>query len=336
MRIKVLLFLVFFYSVTSFHVVGPLCKCRKFLSPVESQKNFIVPKTEAQLQRNGYLKIAQIFAGVAIALAPNRIANAESLQEIAFNQQGVKTPSRSVEKVDFNRIKLPINHENFPSKDFFGKATLVINMKLDDPQTVVQFPAIVEVYNKYSKDGLHVLVFPTEQGYFEPDDDETCRAKAKEYYGFGDFPRAVVFDKVDVLGPSANPLYTALTNQLVTPNGYGRITLNYEKFLLDSSGNPVRRYPRKYSTYDMESDIQSLLKSEQLPSEGPQFELYQKAWREAKREAIKSEYAFRYNYNYYTAPDSMYKYKPSQDASIGAIPDIPVPVVDGIKLEGTV
>lgn len=33
-------------------------------------------------------------------------------------------------------------------------------------------------------------------GWFEPDDDETVRAKSKEYYGFGDYPKSVVFDKV--------------------------------------------------------------------------------------------------------------------------------------------
>jgi hypothetical protein len=75
-------------------------------------------------------------------------------------------------------------------------------------------------------------------------------------------------------------------------------------------GVPVRRYPRKYSAYDMEADIVALLKGDPIPPESPQF---QKAWREAKREAVKSEYSFRYNYNYYTAPDSMYKYNPSKD-----------------------
>ena len=118
-------------------------------------------------------------------------------------------------------------------------------MKLDDPQTSIQYPVLTEIFNKYSEDGLNILVFPTEQGYYEPDDDETCRAKAKQYYGFGDYPRAVVFDKVDILGPSANPFFNYLTSNLATPNGYARITLNYEKFLLDSNGNPVRRYPRK-------------------------------------------------------------------------------------------
>ena len=76
------------------------------------------------------------------------------------------------------------------------------------------------------------------------------------------------------------------------------------------TGTPVRRYPRKFTAYDMENDILALLNGEPLPAESPAFA---KAWREAKREAVKSEYSFRYNYNYYTAPDSMYKYNPDKD-----------------------
>lgn len=215
-------------------------------------------------------------------------------------------------KVDFGSMKIPYDHVNYPLKDFLGKkATIVFNMKIDDPQTVLQFPDLVEIYKRYKEKGLNVLSFPTEQGWFEPDDDETVRAKSKEYYGFGDYPNAVVFDKSDILGPAANPLYTAMTKELLTPNGYGRITLNYEKFLLDAEGQPVRRYPRKFSAYDMEPDLIALLEGNPLPAESP---AYLKAWREAKREAGKSEYSFRYNYNYYTAPDSMYKLKSQNDA----------------------
>jgi len=114
------------------------------------------------------------------------------------NQENLIQSKKTSNFSEFNidSIKIPYNRENFLFKEFLGKATIVLNMKLDDPQTATQFPAILEIYKKYSKDGLAVLVFPTEQGYFEPDDDETCRLKAKEYYGFGDYPRAVVFDKV--------------------------------------------------------------------------------------------------------------------------------------------
>lgn len=105
------------------------------------------------------------------------------------------------EKYDMGTFKLPYNHENLKFKDFLGKrATIVFNMKIDDPQTVTQFPNLLEIYQKYVKEGLNVHAFPTEQGWFEPDDDETVRAKSKEYYGFGNYPTSVVFDKVVILG----------------------------------------------------------------------------------------------------------------------------------------
>jgi glutathione peroxidase len=213
--------------------------------------------------------------------------------------------------IDFGAFKLPYNHQNVELRPFLGKkATILFNMKIDDPQTVLQFPDLAEIYRKYKAQGLNVHTFPTEQGWFEPDDDEACRAKAKEFYSFGDYPNSVVFDKIDLLGPSAHPLYKSLTKKISTPNGYGRITLNYEKFLLDADGNPVRRYPRKFTAYDMEPDITALLEGKQLPEESPAFK---KAWREAKREVIKSEYAFRFNYNYYDSPESMYKYDANKD-----------------------
>ena len=100
-------------------------------------------------------------------------------------------------RIDFGQLKVPYEHVNFEFKQFIGKkATIVFNMKIDDPQTILQFPDIMEIYKRYKSQGLNVLAFPTEQGWFEPDDDETCRAKAKEFYGFGDYPQAVVFDKV--------------------------------------------------------------------------------------------------------------------------------------------
>eukprot|EP01041_Mallomonas_annulata_P000731 gene731-1405_t len=219
-----------------------------------------------------------------------------TVPSVSVSSQEKKTPT------DYTAFKLPYNHENLPLKEFLGKATIVSNMKLDDPQTPTQYPILIEVFNKYQKDGLNLLIFPTEQGYFEPDDDETCRAKSKESFNFGSYPNGVVFDKVDLIGPSAHPLFVALTGELPTPNGYNRITLNYEKFLLNEKGEPLRRYPRKFSAYDMEADILAALKGEPLPPVTPEFD---KAWREAKREATKSEYAFRLNYNYYNSPDSI-------------------------------
>ena len=268
-----------------------------------------IPKTY-QSRNNEQMRniVKLVSATVPMVLAASVSADETEIDIEAASAKKAAIPS----DVNFGTFKLPYFHENYEFKQFLGpKATIVFNMKIDDPQTVTQFPDLAEIFRKYKNQGLNVHAFPTEQGWFEPDDDEACRLKAKEYYTFGDvFPYSVVFDKIDILGPSAHPLYQALTSSLPTPNGYSRITLNYEKFLLDSTGRPIRRYPRKYNAYDMEEDIVAVLNGQPLPEESPAFT---KAWREAKREVVKGEYSFRYNYNYYASPDSMYKYDPKKD-----------------------
>lgn len=134
------------------------------------------------------------------------------------------------------------------------------------------------------------------QGTFETDDDEIIRIKFKQEYGYGQYPDAVVFDKINVVGKGADPLYKYLCLTLRNPNKVARITLNFEKFLLDSEGRPVRRYPRKYSPFDIEPDIKALLAGKPLPPPTPMFI---KAWRDAFQEAERSEYAFKKGLNYY-------------------------------------
>ena len=218
--------------------------------PANSESSNVVPvlSSSGEKQRlfSLFLSTATVCASMAMpglranaadAISTDKVAAAAA---VAAEEVEEKEVAEVVTKevYDFCSFKLPYNHENLLFKDFLGpKATIVFNMKIDDPQTVTQFPNLLEIYKKYKTQGLNVHAFPTEQGWFEPDDDETVRAKSKEYYGFGNYPTSVVFDKVDLLGPSAHPLYSALTKSLITPNGYGRITLNYEKFLLNSSGN---------------------------------------------------------------------------------------------------
>ena len=222
---------------------------RLFVRPVVAEQDCCFVRSEQGGERTNSFKVALFLAtlfNIHVPLQNNPVSLATGA-EVGFNKRERINTQSNLGESSFHveTIRVPYGHENFPMKNYLGKATLVINMKLDDPQTSTQFPALKEIFEKYSNDGLNVLVFPSEQGYYEPDDDETCRTKAKQYYGFGDYPNAVVFDKVDVLGPSANPLFTYLTSKLATPNGYARITLNYEKFLLDSNGSPLRRYPRK-------------------------------------------------------------------------------------------
>ena len=75
-----------------------------------------------------------------------------------------------------------------------------------------------------------------------------------------------------------------------------RRSLRPTQFLVDSSGKPLRRYPRKYPVSFMEADLKAALAGEPLP---PPNRAYVDAWEAAKREATKSEYAFKPGLNYY-------------------------------------
>ena len=140
---------------------------------------------------------------------------------------------------------------------------------------------------------MRVWAVPTEQGYYEPDVSELVRAKAYQQFGFGTYPTAVVFDKVDVVGGTRHPLYAYLAS-FPDPNGVGRLSLNFEKFLLDKDGRILRRYPRKFTAFDFEADIDAATRGDQLPAPSAAFK---DAWVKAASDAKKGEYSFRGNYN---------------------------------------
>lgn len=191
---------------------------------------------------------------------------------------------------------VPYKGKGLPLKKFRAKVTLVVNTKTDDPEGTRQLPALAYLSTKYAPRGLRVLAFPTDQGWYEPEVSDIVRLRALQTYGFGAFPNAVVFDKVDLLGKTAHPLYQYLMSNLRNPNGRAAVSLNFEKFLLDATGKPVRRYPRKYDGYQIEKDVDALINGEPLPDESDEFVT---AWKDAERESIKSEYAFRVGYNLY-------------------------------------
>ena len=156
----------------------------------------MIPKTKSMREYDNLKRLTSIFTAVSIA--------ASSLPKPSLAVDPIAPPTAIIDDViaapvvDIASLKLPYFRENLEFKEFLGKrATILFNMKIDDPQTVNQFPELAEIFRTYRNQGLNVHAFPTEQGWFEPDDDETCRLKAKEYYSFGDvYPNSVVFDKV--------------------------------------------------------------------------------------------------------------------------------------------
>lgn len=217
------------------------------------------------------------------AEAASSLADAE--EPLAAKQEIAAPPPSPL--YDFD---VPFRGEPTSLEPFIGKATIIVNVKFDDPVTLDQMPGFKTLLKQYAASGLNVLAFPTDQGWFEALDSDTLRLQFKSVYDFGQFPTAVVFDKADILGGNAMPLYSWITKALKNPWGVERIVLDYEKFLVDSRGVPVRRYPRKYPPQNMAADVQALLNGQPLP---PASKALEQAWEDAKREAVKSEYSFK-------------------------------------------
>lgn len=100
---------------------------------------------------------------------------------------------------------VPFRGEPVDIKPFLGKANIFVNVKFDDPETIATMPGLEDLVAKYAAEGLHVLAFPTDQGWFEADDSNTLRIKFKQVYNFGQYPSAVVRRPALLMPPFGPP-----------------------------------------------------------------------------------------------------------------------------------
>lgn len=134
-----------------------------------------------------------------------------------------------------------------------GKVVLVVNTASKCGFTP-QYEGLEKLHKEYKDKGLEILGFPCNQfAGQEPggkDEIESCLLN----YGV-DFQ---MFDKVEVNGKNAHPIFKYLKKELPGTLG-GRIKWNFTKFLLDKDGNPVKRFAPSTKPEKIEKDIQSLL-----------------------------------------------------------------------------
>ena len=130
-----------------------------------------------------------------------------------------------------------------------GKVVLVVNTASKCGFTP-QYEGLETLYRRHKDEGLVVLGFPCNQfGNQEPGGKEEIEEGCLINYGVS-FP---MFDKVDVNGPSAHPVFRYLKSELGGILG-SRIKWNFTKFLIDASGKPVKRFapitkPEKLEPY---------------------------------------------------------------------------------------
>lgn len=130
-----------------------------------------------------------------------------------------------------------------------GKTILVVNTASKCGFTP-QLEGLQELYLKYKDKGLVILGFPCNQfANQEPGDEKSISEGCVINYGV----TFQMFSKIDVNGNDAHPIYKYLKKELSGFLG-SRIKWNFTKFLIDSTGKPIKRFspitkPEKIDNY---------------------------------------------------------------------------------------
>jgi glutathione peroxidase len=136
-----------------------------------------------------------------------------------------------------------------------GKVVLVVNTASACGFTP-QYAGLEAISRKYRDKGLEVLGFPCNQfGGQEPGAAAEIGAFCEKNYGVS----FQMFDKIDVNGPGAHPLYRWLTHSAPGILGTEAIKWNFTKFLVGRDGNAFRRYATATKPEAIEGDIERLL-----------------------------------------------------------------------------
>ena len=139
--------------------------------------------------------------------------------------------------------------------DFAGKALLVVNVASRCGFTP-QYAGLEALHRRFAPRGFAVLGFPCNQfGRQEPGDAAAIGAFCSTTYDVS-FP---MFAKLEVNGPAAHPLFRHLKAAAPGLLGSEAIKWNFTKFLVDRSGQVVRRYAPTTKPEDLAADIEALL-----------------------------------------------------------------------------
>lgn len=122
--------------------------------------------------------------------------------------------------------------------EWAGHVLLIVNVASECGLTE-QYRALQELQEEFAMRGFFVLGFPCNQfGGQEPGTEEQIADFCDANYGVT-FP---LFAKIDVNGESAHPLYRRLTQVADADGEAGDVASNFEKFIIDDSGEIVGRF----------------------------------------------------------------------------------------------
>lgn len=139
--------------------------------------------------------------------------------------------------------------------DYKGKTLLIVNVASRCGLTP-QYKGLQELYSKYSNKDFEILAFPCNQfGAQEPGSNE----EIKEFCDNNFNVSFKIFDKINVNGSSASPLFKHLKNEAKGVMGSEAIKWNFTKFLIDNNGSVIKRYSPQTTPDKIDKDLSKIL-----------------------------------------------------------------------------
>jgi glutathione peroxidase len=167
-------------------------------------------------------------------------------------QEGTMMAVKSTSVYDFTLNDIdgkPVNLNHYR-----GKVLLLVNTASFCGNTP-QYAELQAMYEQYHDKGFEILAFPANNfGQQEPGSNEEIKSFCFTKYSLT-FP---LFSKISVKGSDKHPLYQYLTEQSPYP---GEVEWNFQKYLVDRSGNIVGRFAHrmKPTSPEMVKEVERVL-----------------------------------------------------------------------------
>jgi glutathione peroxidase len=140
-------------------------------------------------------------------------------------------------------------------KNFQDHVILIVNTASKCGLTP-QYTGLQKLYDTYKEQGLIIIGFPCNQfGGQEPGSAQDIQENCLVNYGV----KFLMTEKIDVNGPDTHPIFAYLKEVLPGNGQSSDITWNFNKFLIDTAGNPVQRFDPIVEPGEIEQDIIRLL-----------------------------------------------------------------------------
>ena len=143
-----------------------------------------------------------------------------------------------------------IDHQEINLEKFKGKTLLIVNVASRCGFTP-QYTGLQNLYEKYKDKGFEILAFPCNQfGSQEKGTNDEIKEFCSSEYNVS----FTLFDKIEVIGDNASPLFKKLTQDA------GReIQWNFTKYLINKDGDFVRGFGTQKKPEEIEEHIIKIL-----------------------------------------------------------------------------